>query len=163
MVIQIQPLGKVDSELIGWLAVELRKIFGEIIILPKAEIPEKCYNIYRNQYNSTCILSSIETSLVTLLVTSEDIYADRMNFVFGEAEINGLKAIVSYHRLRFLANEDLLKKRLLKEAIHELGHVFGLLHCKTKGCVMNFSNDVYEVDKKSSEFCQKCASKLGIS
>ncbi|MEM1578846.1 MAG: archaemetzincin family Zn-dependent metalloprotease [Archaeoglobaceae archaeon] len=161
--IQIQPLGKVDPGIIEWLAAELRKIFGEVIILPEAEIPEKCYNTYRKQYNSTCILTSIETSFVTLAITAEDIYANGMNFVFGEAEIGGLRAVVSYHRLRFFANEDLLKKRLLKEAIHELGHVFGLLHCKTRGCVMNFSNDVFEVDKKGSEFCQKCASRLRTS
>lgn len=160
--IQLQPLGKVDLELVKWLAKELEKKFAtEVRILPPEKIPETCFDNTRKQFNSTCILYSYRAKEKTLLVTSEDIYADHMNFVFGEAEILGKRAIVSYYRLR-TQDEEIFKQRVLKEAVHELGHVFGLKHCKNPGCVMNFSSCVLEVDKKTSSFCSRCFSKIKI-
>lgn len=158
--IQIQPLGNVKEELINWIAEELEKKFSMTvrILLPK-KIPETCFDKTRKQFNSTCILHLYNAEETTLLITSEDIYAQSMNFVFGEAEIRGKRAIISYHRLQS-QNEEIFKQRVLKEAVHELGHVFGLLHCKTSGCVMNFSSDVSEVDKKTLDFCPRCLKKL---
>lgn len=158
--IQLQPLGEVDKELLEWLAGELKKIFNvEVLILPNLPIPAKCYS-KRGQYNSTCILATLKASFITLAITSEDLYARSLNFVFGEAEVGGKKAVVSYYRLKFGVSREELKTRLLKEAVHELGHVFGLEHCRTAGCVMNFSNNVFEVDRKSSNFCMNCLLKL---
>ncbi|MEM4504110.1 MAG: hypothetical protein QXW59_04450, partial [Archaeoglobaceae archaeon] len=72
--IQIQPLGKVDEELIKWLAEELEKKFATIVkILPPKEIPKACFDNTRRQFNSTCILFSYKSEEITLLVTSEDI------------------------------------------------------------------------------------------
>ncbi|MEG9194380.1 MAG: archaemetzincin family Zn-dependent metalloprotease [Candidatus Methanoglobus sp.] len=161
--IQLLPLGAVDKELVAWLAGELRGVFKtEVSVLPTIPIPQDCYS-RRGQYNSSCIISKLRVKKRTLAVTSEDLYARGLNFVFGEAELGGLRAVVSYHRLKFGADREKLKERLLKEAVHELGHVFGLTHCKTPGCVMNFSSSVFEVDLKSSRFCKNCVSKIGMS
>ena len=51
----------------------------------------------------------------------------------------------------------LMHDRLLKEAVHELGHTFGLIHCPAPGCAMGFSNSIEEVDLKSNRFCPGCA------
>uniref|UniRef100_A0A7J2TKT3 Archemetzincin n=1 Tax=Archaeoglobus fulgidus TaxID=2234 RepID=A0A7J2TKT3_ARCFL len=156
----LQPLGDLDSDLLTWLARELEKKFGrKVLIAEKIEIPRNCFNRRRNQYNSTCILMSFKVKDITLFITAEDIYAEGMNFVFGEAEINGKKAIVSLNRLRS-SDSELFRQRALKESVHELGHVFGLLHCRNKGCVMNFSSNVLEVDKKTADFCEKCLKEL---
>lgn len=158
--IHLQPLGKVDEELIKWLAKELEKKFSNTVrILPPKEIPKVCFNNARRQFNSTCILLSYKTEEITLLITSEDLYAEPMNFVFGEAEIQGKRAIVSYYRLRD-QDEEIFRQRVLKESVHELGHVFGLGHCKTPACVMNFSSCVMEVDGKTPNFCSRCLSKI---
>ncbi len=156
--IRIQPLGEVDEDLLNLLENELSKRFGDVIILKPIEMPIRCYNPIRAQYNSTCILKKLNAKRITLGVSEEDIYANGLNFVFGEAEVNGSRAIVSTYRLRFNADEELLKKRLIKEAIHEIGHVLGLGHCSNRRCVMCFSNSIFDVDEKSDEFCEMCSS-----
>lgn len=160
--IQLLPLGNAKLELIDWLAERLREVFKtDVTILPAVPLPSHCYS-RRGQFNSSCIISALRVTKRTLAITSEDLYAKGLNFVFGEAELDGLRAVVSYHRLKFRADDEKLKERLLKEAVHELGHTFGLSHCKKSGCVMNFSNNVLEVDKKSWNFCNICSSKLKI-
>ena len=160
--IYLQPIGFVNGELLVMLSKELErkfsKITGGVSILEQLNLPQQCYNPQRKQFNSTCILMLMEPRWITLGITSEDIYADGMNFVFGEAELNGSRAIVSIYRLKGLK----LFERLVKESIHEIGHVLGLKHCKNRYCVMSFSNSVYEVDLKTSEFCETCKNKLGI-
>ena len=56
--------------------------------------------------------------------------------------------------------KELFIERLIKEALHELGHSIGLPHCKKKKCVMVFSNSIEQVDYKGSSFCDKCRKKL---
>jgi archaemetzincin len=34
------------------------------------------------------------------------------------------------------------------EAVHELGHAFGLTHCEKSRCVMHFSNSLQDTDFK---------------
>jgi archaemetzincin len=70
-----------------------------------------------------------------------------LNFVFGHAHINGKVATVYLQRLRqefygLEKNENLFLQRVLKEAVHEIGHAFGLGHCPISRCVMNFSNSI---------------------
>ena len=92
-------------------------------------------------------------------------YIPVLTFVFGEARLNGRCAVVSSYRLdnKFYGlpdNPALLQERLLKEAIHELGHTYGLLHCHNPECVMKSSTYVEEIDFKSSRFCDKCRAQL---
>ena len=158
--IEIQPLGDVDEKLLKLLENELSRRFGEVTILKAIEMPIECYNPIRGQYNSTCILKKLNAKRITLGVSEEDIYADDLNFVFGEAEVNGSRAIVSTYRLKFNADGELLKRRLVKEAVHEIGHVLGLRHCSNRTCVMCFSNTIFDVDEKSDKFCKRCSNIL---
>jgi len=84
-----------------------------------------------------------------------------LTFVFGEAQLSGNCAVVSLHRLReefygLPPNEELVRARLLKEAVHELGHTFGLRHCDNWQCVMTSSHAVERLDVKGTEFCFLC-------
>ena len=74
-------------------------------------------------------------------------------------------AIISIHRLRseFYGREPdraVLMERMTKEAVHELGHLWGMKHCDDPGCVMFFSNSLEDTDKKSDRFCNRCQSIL---
>ncbi len=165
MEICLLPIGSVDREILDFLRDRLKNVFGDCRILETKEIPFSAFNTARNQYNSTRILIEIEPVCdVVLGVTEVDIYADNLNFVFGEAEIDGRRALISLKRLRpefygLEPNYELLKIRTLKEAMHEIGHVLGLLHCRNK-CVMRFSNSIVEVDYKDWKYCESCIQKL---
>ena len=53
-------------------------------------------------------------------------------------------------------NQTLLFQRLVKEAVHELGHTYNLFHCSDSTCVMHSSTYVEEIDLKSDRFCRLC-------
>jgi archaemetzincin len=128
------------------------------------------FNVNRNQYSSSAIVERLEKELPpsasrVLALTGLDLYIPVLTFVFGEARLNGRCAVVSSYRLDntfygLPANRVLLQERILKEAIHELGHTFGLLHCQNPECVMKSSTYVEEIDLKTSQFCNLCSSKL---
>ena len=54
----------------------------------------------------------------------------------------------------------LFQHRVLKEAIHELGHTLGLSHCGNRRCVMHFSNSLSDTDIKGQDLCLNCRSLL---
>lgn len=134
-------------------------------------IPQEAYNSTRKQYNSTYILNELlkQTRLLdtdrVLGVTDVDIFASHLNFVFGEAQCPGRAALISIHRLRpefYGASSDskLFETRVLKEAVHELGHTLTLGHCKNSECIMFFSNSIADTDAKQPSPCNNCSKKL---
>jgi archaemetzincin len=75
-----------------------------------------------------------------------------LNFVFGEADARLGIAVFSLARLH-TPDRNHFVHRAATEAIHELGHTFGLTHCDDVRCVMWFSNTLAETDRKGTEFC----------
>ena len=126
----------------------------------------------RVQYNSSLILRQLITkpplnAEKILGVLDVDLFIPILTFVFGEAQLKGIGAVVSTHRLhnRFYGlpeNRELTTDRLLKEAVHELGHTYGLIHCQQANCVMNSSTYVENIDQKSAEFCSLCQKSMKL-
>ena len=133
--------------------------------------PEIAYDISRKQYLSDVILQELgkvffrRKYFKIIGLTKANIYTDNLNFIFGQAIMNGCCAIVSTYMLderNYGKEEDseLLLLRTVKECVHELGHTLGLGHCSDPKCVMRFSNSVKWVDYKSEDFCNRCRSVL---
>lgn len=131
------------------------------------------FDANRLQYNSTQILhillrsDKIKNDSKAILLTDLDLFVPILTHVFGEAELNGRVAVVSSHRLHseyygLPKNIGLIQERITKEIIHELGHTFGLLHCKYADCVMQSSTYVEDVDLKGMNFCNSCKSQFII-
>ncbi len=69
--------------------------------------------------------------------------------------------MVSLHRLEqqfygMPADLDLLGQRLLKEAVHEVGHTLQLTHCEDYRCAMASSHSVELIDLKEAALCDHC-------
>ena len=124
----------------------------------------------RNQYHSTAIIDHLARTRngnereTIVAVTDVDLYIPILTFVFGEAQLGGTIAVVSYHRLTqefygLPPDPVLLEERLMKEAVHEAGHTLGLTHCDDYQCVMAATHAVEWLDLKSSAFCADCRRK----
>jgi len=133
---------------------------------------EKAFDPTRYQYNSSQILLQLitrppEDALKVLGVAAVDLFIPILTYVFGEAQLDGTGAVVSLHRLNnkyygLPENSRLLSERMVKEAVHELGHTFGLIHCNHPQCVLSSSTYVEDVDQKSSELCPYCRHHLEV-
>jgi archaemetzincin len=92
-------------------------------------------------------------------VTKEDLFIPILTHVYGEAQLGGKACIISIARLitgleAMVASKGY--KRIIKEAIHELGHTFDLRHCEDQRCIMHYCRRIDDVDRKSSQFCRYC-------
>ncbi len=174
-VIYLQPFGDLDESILNTLSERLNERFAmKCMIGESTSPPTISYDSSRRQHRSATFLAQLRTLLVTqpleehvkrLAIVDADLYAPRLNFVFGEAEVGGECAVISLYRLRpqfYGQAQDvtLFAERAVKEAVHELGHTFGLRHCENPGCVMHFSNTVDDTDRKGDDFCTICRSDL---
>jgi len=129
------------------------------------ERPADAYDARRNQHSSTRILKWLNairpggTSKI-LAITDADLFIPILTFVYGEAQLDGTAAVVSTARLGSGAalpnGKALLRARLIKECIHELGHTLGLIHCARPSCVMSRSVNLVHVDAKDDVLCHDC-------
>jgi archaemetzincin len=165
--IEVLPLGPLPPDLLLELRTGLAREFRvECEVLPSEAEPTFAFNLTRQQYHSTEIVASLvrkatPVSRHLLGVTPVDLYIPILTFVFGEAQLQGNCALVSTHRLRqefygLPADATLFRARLLKEAVHELGHTLSLAHCENYECVMSAAHGVEWIDLKTQHFCFQC-------
>ncbi len=170
MKINIAPLKFSGKDFLTKIKTKLTQILNLEINICEINIDlEKYYSSERGQYYSTKIIedafSKINKNEKTVILVNFDLYIPIFTFVFGEAQLNGNISIVSICRLHeefydLKPNNDLLIERALKEIIHELGHNFGLVHCKDWNCAMHSSMGIEEVDLKSYYYCKTCKTKI---
>jgi archaemetzincin len=136
------------------------------------ELPEFdfAYDAARGQYASIAVLESLaracpEDAAKLLAVTSRDLFIPVLTFVFGQAQLNGRVGVVSLARLRqefygLPPDSGVFLERARKEALHETGHLFGLVHCNDAACAMSLSTGVRQIDRKDAAFCRSCAGRI---
>jgi archaemetzincin len=139
----------------------------------KKELPSEAFSVERSQFLASAILAGMSSpqpgdTVKTLGVTDVDLYVPDLNFVFGLADAARAVAIISLCRLReefygLKCDVELFRNRVAKEAIHELGHSFGLAHCQNSQCVMFFSNSLIDTDNKEKDFCPDCRRQLSLT
>lgn len=167
MKITLKPLGKVDGEVIKKLGEKVNLVFHcPVEIKAGFSYVAYAYNLERRQYLASKLLDSLnapprEKEEKVVGIVDVDLYAPRLNFVFGEADISSGVVIVSLCRLRqeyygLPPDNDLFIERATKEVVHELGHTFGLGHCPNAKCIMHLSNCLADTDWKDATFCPEC-------
>jgi archaemetzincin len=130
--------------------------------------PEEAFDVRRGQYSSSRILAWLndrhEGVPRVLGLTDADLFIPILTFVFGEAQLGGRAAVVSTARLgdapQIPGEPARIALRLQKEAVHELGHTFGLLHCRDARCAMARSPSLRQVDAKSPALCRACRAQI---
>jgi archaemetzincin len=168
--IELIAIGGVDHELLELLQRGIHAVFRCQVGLGK-EMPEpsSAFDSQRQQYAALTIVRALRARKLpgkkdrVLGVVDHDLYVPELNFVFGLA--SGAVAVIGLARLRqefygLPPGPDRLPQRALTEAVHELGHTYGLPHCRNPKCVMFFSNTLDDTDRKGSGFCPRCESKL---
>ncbi len=175
--LQLLPLGRAGGDgtpslaLLDRLAAEAARLLAvSCHVETQPLLVDPFFDDLRGQAWSTAILARLQErrphpGTVLLGVTELDLYVPVLTFVFGEAQLNGPCAVISAHRLRdeyygLPANENLLVERLMKEALHEIGHTQGLRHCTDWRCVMSSAHTAERIDLRQAGFCPGCAALL---
>jgi archaemetzincin len=157
-----EALTAVRERMAGEFGVPVREV----------ELPgvEFAFDRERNQYGSIPVLEMIgrhcpADALKLLAVTGRDLFIPVLTFVFGHAQLGGRVAVISLARLRqefygLAPNREIFLQRAYKEALHETGHTFGLVHCAERSCAMSLATSVRQIDLKDAAFCPSCAARL---
>lgn len=169
--IHVYPLGKQTDGLAE--ATALMKEFlaiafsSEVVVEEPLGPPTGAYNSHFDQYDANTVLNGMmyndeidRVNRLNIAVTETDMYAGRLNFVFGYADYVNHVGIVSLARLGGRKDGSLFARRLLKLVRHEIGHMYGMAHCTHATCVMRGANSRAEADSTPLSFCPSCAAKL---
>ncbi len=169
--LQLLPIGEMDPRTVSEVAPLIAKQFHtEWEIIQPGFDPQFAYHAERRQFHSTELLAQMHAFIGAhcwrlLGITSHDLYIPILTFVFGEAQMAGPAAIVSTHRLHqefygLPGDEKVLRERLVKEAVHELGHTLDLRHCEDYRCAMAASHAVEWIDLKEDGMCATCSERM---
>ena len=160
-------LSETDAHLIEVLSGNLEKTFNRKVEVRQRLINLKfAYNRGRYQYLSPKILSRLrrirkDPGDKIMGIVAVDLYSEGYDFVYGEADVNAGVATLSFARLCLIDADNqqaakIFEERVLREAIHEMGHLFGLLHCSDPKCVMRTCTCEEEVDEAGNALCNEC-------
>jgi archaemetzincin len=162
----LSPIGDVTPDLLDPIREEIKRIYGyPTEVLSLLDDLEFAFHPNRNQYHSTPILEQLaakapENAVKVLALVEVDLFIPILTHVYGEAQLGGKACIVSTIRLNeghsYLNTQEPFLGRIVKEAIHELGHTFQLRHCREHTCLMHYCRNESDVDRKSDQLCRYC-------
>jgi len=172
--IYIVPIGDMNEKLLYPLIPKLETRFTTKVYLAldkRMPLPEDAFDYDAQKYVAMYVLRELANVEVPegakiLGVANVDIFLPQWDtdFIFGQAHFGkkGKAAIISVYRMNPFSyvggkrNDELLVQRMIKEAVHELGHLFGLRNCSEPECVMYLPRSLKSLDKKTDSFCFKC-------
>ena len=169
--ITLISFGYFDQEILERIVPDISREFSLPVRTKSGNLDlSEFYDPSRRQYNGTTLLNKINNEFAadsskTLGLFDIDLFIPILTYIFGQAYLNGRMGIVSIYRLSnekygIKTDDKILLERFRKEAIHELGHMFGLIHCSDPVCVMRSSTYVEDIDQKSHALCSVCRMQL---
>jgi archaemetzincin len=162
----VSPIGEIDQYICDLLEKKIQSVFGySTMTLPVLSDIAFAYDKTRKQYHSTPILQTLsdnapENCLKIIGMTNFDLFIPILTHVYGEAQLGGKACMISTYRLYDGPEPEKYAKineRIVKEAIHELGHTFSLRHCDSSSCIMHYCRAIQDVDMKSDQLCRYCS------
>jgi archaemetzincin len=167
----IQPLGP-GSAVSAVLAGRALNAFYDVdVAVAKGEpLPRGALYAARGRYRAEKLLDHLATlhegAFRVLGVTAADISTTKGNVadwgILGLASLDGRACVLSSFRCRRSARDGgHVAERLGKTSVHELGHTFGLAHCKTLGCLMQDGGGTVLTTDGERDLCPDCRAKVG--
>jgi archaemetzincin len=164
--IVISPIGDFTPDLLDRIRAEIKRVYAfPTTVQPLMADIEFAFHPSRKQYHSTPILEELARmapagAIKVLALVQVDLFIPILTHVYGEAQLGGKACIVSTIRLneghQSQNTQEPFLSRIIKEAIHELGHTFKLRHCREHTCLMHYCRDENDVDRKSDQLCRYC-------
>jgi archaemetzincin len=166
--ILLANMGYKDRDILREIAWHVNRRFGVEVITSDLFFPEcSSHGPERETYAASLLLSYLRKfsgdDVRVLGITDVDLSFPGLNYIFGLSDPPSGVSVVSGFRFRSRDGStasERVRNRMVKTSIHELGHLFGLSHCKQRTCVMSFSFTVGDTDYKSAKFCERCAHRL---
>lgn len=167
----LAAMDEVEDDVLFAMGAALEDHFpGRVVLLASLGPSPEAYDPARRQHNAPMVLKRILASAPAevdklIAVTARDLFIPMLSFVYGQAQLDGRVAAVSIARLRqdfygLPPNNALLAARARKEAVHETGHLFGLVHCLANTCAMALSTNIRQIDLKQDELCPACEARI---
>lgn len=160
-----------EKDVLDIMAGDISREFQVRVTIKECSIDlSSFYNPARRQYDGNQILKAVELlhpspDFKTMGLFRVDLYIPILTYIFGQAQLRGNTGIASLYRLKnelygLDQNRILLINRFRKVVIHEMGHMFGLIHCQNPICIMRSSTYVEDIDQKENHFCPACSNAL---
>jgi archaemetzincin len=169
--ITLVSFGYFEKDILEKVAEAVQREFNCSLNIKEGHIDlSEFYDAGRRQYNGNLLLKYVDTLSVPesskiLGLFNVDLFIPILTYIFGQAYLGGRTGIASLYRLNnesygMKRDNQLMLDRFRKEVIHELGHSFGLIHCKNSTCVMRSSTYVEDIDQKDHRLCTACRKEL---
>ena len=160
MSIQIYRYNDFSVSKAQFLKHELQRVYPSVELSNNPiKLSEKYYYAPRDRYSGKGLLkdlSQYKRGTVVLGLTNEVIYEPNEKSptfgIFGIGSVGGHTAVISSILPSRKKHSD---EHLVKLMMHELGHSFGLNHCKDENCFMVDAEHGNKFSKTPS-FCPQC-------
>jgi archaemetzincin len=171
LVVHLVPLGNITDETVAETARGLRTHAPvEVTIEPRHPLPPESRSVIVGRYRAERILEWMERldqkGGKLMGVTDVDIVTKKGTNdnwgILGLGTLDGRCSVLSTFRMKRTwenggAPESLVRERLWKTAVHELGHTLGLPHCPNRGCIMEDAHGTVKTTDSETELCPECA------
>jgi len=163
----VMPIGDVPEDDVTFACDVLAADLGrEVVVTEPLPLQDSYYYAARDQYSAAGFLAYVEANAPdgafrAVGLTAQDITIPQLNFLFGMGRCPGKAAVMSTYRLDFYCESSVQRRaRFAKLLVHELGHTFGLLHCRQPLCGMDFAEGYASLDYSRIAFCERCEANL---
>jgi|GEM_PF-1086268 len=173
VVIYLVPLGFDNKGLMEDLRLAAQDALGikfEVLPAMAGQIPG--FSKKRNQFFCDPLADYVKTKYKdylsrqntagVLVVTSFDITAENLNFLFGwvDRPYNTI-GIISFRRFMSDKPDDkMLFKRIYTQLLSTGGFILGVPRCSFSGCARSYPHSFAEFQKKSYKLCSECCRNL---
>lgn len=173
-VLSVQPLGDGLSDAdLAFVRNAIRSFYGlDVDLGTPRPLPAAAYYEPRHRYRAERLIEHLAPDprgarRFVLGLTASDISTTTRSApdwgVIGLAQLDGSAGVVSTFRCGARVSEDGRRVRLAKVAVHEVGHILGLEHCATAGCLMHDAEGRIATVDAGHDLCPACRAHFGTT